>query len=874
MPFTVNGCGTHYYGRRNESKFAGTCANCGRHAWLSSYDTRECICLLYIPLVPLRRYRISNECSLCTRHARIPLHEFNEQIELRIAPLRRDVERAPNRVETQLQLIAALLDYGMLKEAEEAARAALGHLPRETELKRVVGELISGRGDLKGAVSFLKDAASGAPRNVAARLALGRTLVGLKKWDEAAQELEEARRLDPKNVEILDLLADAHFQKARWTEALHLTEEIFRLRADLAAHPDLLARVKKCKQSMGYPLSESERKAGRWWSRGGKRGSAPAALVSMSGRQLAAAVAVIAVLAVAVAGGLALWRQNRVEVYFDNGLGKPVQFTVDGKTFAWSEGGGRPVVRALSPGPHSIVVTGSEGEIERFQAKIGRRDLMTSLFEPVFYVYNPSEAQVYSRTRLVYAEKAGERQRQDSLIGFLRFFSEPDVDYLFVTPPETIRTESRRLTKTAFTIVPEGYNELAESRYGEGKTKEAERALRKETELRPCLPRGRRNLISLLKVENRQDEAIQVATEWIETCQASGSLDAHRAYQDLMLAGGEREKLISDYRARLAEHPEVGANHYLYGRLLSEPDLSMSEHRESLRLDPQLAWARVALAYDLLALEQRPEAFRELTLAMSSPEHAPEAAYPYALAAVGAGALRDAQALLARLAKQHPDDGNVWESLWLVEMASERWSVAERMVRERASLERPVDAWQHRSKLLRLRGLADQVTQALATAEGQAELAEAAAAARFERLIEEGRYTEAAARLEQDFQEEGPPPLYRLYAAAGLMMAGDPLAAKGQLAQLAGDHGSDALEALARRLRGEISAEEAIRAARADHFLTLTHAYFMLGARAAYEKNRTVAAQFFEQSQASALDLSFPFEAARRLAGDSPTAKR
>ena len=390
---------------------------------------------------------------------------------------------------------------------------------------------------------------------------------------------------------------------------------------------------------------------------------------------------------------------------------------------------------------------------------------------------------------------------------------------------------------------------------------------------RPCLPRGRRNLISLLKIENRPDEAIQVATEWMTSCQSSGALEAHRAYQDLILDAGGKEKLISDYRARLAEHPEVGANHYLYGRLLSEPELSMSEHRESLRLDPKLAWARVALAYDLLALEQRPEAFHELSLAMSSPEHAPEAAYPYALAAVGAGTLREAQALLARLVKQHSEDGNVWESLWLVELASERWSVAERMVRERASLERPVDAWQHRSKLLRLRGLTDQVTQALATAEGQAELAEAAAAARFERLIEEGRYTEAAARLEQDFPK-GPPPLYRLYAAAGLMMAGDPLAAKGQLAQLAGNHGSDALEALARRLRGEISAEQAIRQARADHFLTLTHAYFMLGARATYEKNRTLAAQFFAQSRASALDLGFPFEAARRLAGDSPRVKR
>ena len=68
MPYTLNGIGTRYYGRRNASQANGTCQSCNRWAALSSYDTRECFCVLFIPVIPLRRFRIQNDCASCRRH--------------------------------------------------------------------------------------------------------------------------------------------------------------------------------------------------------------------------------------------------------------------------------------------------------------------------------------------------------------------------------------------------------------------------------------------------------------------------------------------------------------------------------------------------------------------------------------------------------------------------------------------------------------------------------------------------------------------------------------------------------------------------------------------------------------------------------------
>ena len=45
MPFSLNGCGTRYYGRRYEAP-AG------------SYVTTEWLCFVYIPLVPIASYRV------------------------------------------------------------------------------------------------------------------------------------------------------------------------------------------------------------------------------------------------------------------------------------------------------------------------------------------------------------------------------------------------------------------------------------------------------------------------------------------------------------------------------------------------------------------------------------------------------------------------------------------------------------------------------------------------------------------------------------------------------------------------------------------------------------------------------------------------
>src|SRR5687768_9999755 len=68
MPMTVNGIGTHYYGKRNVTVRTAACAACHHVGQLESYDTRLWFVIFFIPILPLGRKRIIDDCPSCRRH--------------------------------------------------------------------------------------------------------------------------------------------------------------------------------------------------------------------------------------------------------------------------------------------------------------------------------------------------------------------------------------------------------------------------------------------------------------------------------------------------------------------------------------------------------------------------------------------------------------------------------------------------------------------------------------------------------------------------------------------------------------------------------------------------------------------------------------
>lgn len=873
MPYTLNGVGTRYYGRRNVSALDANCPFCGRFVRLSSYDTREFFCFVYIPLIPLRKFRIQSDCPACSRHYRFPLEKFREEMETTLAPLRAAVERNPRDPEARLSLLHALLGFQMLADAETAAREALAAIPGHGRISQVAADVAVLRGDLEGATPLYRQAAAAEPGDAGIRLDLGQHLARLGQHEEAVRELEEARRLDSSDLRTLYSLGESYVQLQRWGEALPQYERIVSLSPQLSQDREVLRRIKECKEALNYPLSEAERKAGRrWWPFGGRRKQPQQAWTGQTdwGRVIVVLTVLLVVFA-AGAAGFAWWRQQHVKVFFDNGLAEAVEVALDGQPFAVPAG--QQVEQTLAPGAHQVVVTAQRGEIERYQASVPEQDLVDSLLEPWFFVYNVAEARVYRRETLGYAEKAEDSTYEEKLIALQRFFSQTDVDYVFREAPQEIRSDAHGVVKrVAFNVAADlTLEDFAIVRIGEGDRKQAERALRKAIEIEPCRDSARESLVNLAALDNRPDKPKAEAGAWMAACPEQEVL-AHRSYQDAVKRMGRSNDLLREYKTRLDEHPETAANHYLYGRLLDDPDAAMSAYQEAIRLDSRLSWAHAALGSVFLALERDADAMAAFRRALELPGHDPNVVTAYALAAIGAGSPAAADAAIRSGMPEEPEDF-LWRPQWLLALANGRHGDAERMLakRSRAEPDNP-DLWILEMHLLRHRGQSDQVMRELRRTEEHPGAEYPAVLIHLEELLAQGQYREAGQLV--DSEEQLGEPLYRLYGAAAFLLAGDRSAAEERLGKLIAGAGEElaeqdarSLTTMAEALRKPVPAEQVLRDARRSGFPMLAHAYFILGVRATAAGDAAAARGFFLKSRQRALDFELPYFAAKALAG-------
>jgi len=712
----------------------------------------------------------------------------------------------------------------------------------------------------------------------------GRHLLARGEHAEAARELGEARRLDPDSVPVLSLLGDAHVAGQRWAEALDAYQQILSRHPELSGDRDLLRKMKKCKETLGYPITDAERKAGRrWWPFGGggtRKAAAPAS--GADGRRIALLLVLILGGIGLFLAGMAAWNQRYADLWLDNGLGKPVRVTLNGprdlKGESFEIPPGPPVSKTVRPGRYSIVVADLQGkEIERTTADIPKIDFFDALGADRLFVYNVAESHVYHREEIGYSSSEASRTYKESFVALQRFFEQDDVDYPFQNAPETISVDSSSSVtqKVAFNVAPDlSLNRVGVLWFEEGRKEDAERAFRRVIEREPCSPMARGNLLHVLNAEEGRPRAVQEARAWLQACPAS--IQAHRAYQDAQSELGHGADVLAEYRARLAAAPDLGLNHYLYARLLDDPEQAMPLYREAIRRDSALWWAKGALAVDLMALERDAESRELLEQVLQAPDHDPAYVKVYAMAAIAAGATEPAGATLETLEKQQKEeDDDLWQARWLLTLAGGQYDNATILLQDRtqkAGEESAID-WLRRVQLLRLRADRPAVDRALLEGRLRPDITGIAGTIRMEEALGRGEWKEAAAAIDA-LKPEDTSYFDRLYAASADLMGGDRPAAAKRLAALdaelaaATDDSSAALLAMVRHLEGRLPAAAVLASARRAGFSMLPHAYFVLATARSAAGDAAGARALFEKSRQRALAFDLPyFAAAARAKG-------
>ncbi len=248
MPTTYNGIGTRYAGRRNEERREAACHSCGRLVNLTSYDTRLWFVILFIPVIPLARKRILDECPVCRRHYAIDAEKWETQKQLGISGAMDTYEASPTP-EAAMELHQTMLNFHQRAQAAEFRRGMVEKFGENAHVRAYLGE----------ALTRVGNAAEGAPhfaRALELRPDLPEARVGVARQHLGAQRLDDARGLldflekpgaeHLYSLEPLEILADAYRAAGQHAPALELYQ---RLLAGLPAIGQVPAFRKKVQLS-------------------------------------------------------------------------------------------------------------------------------------------------------------------------------------------------------------------------------------------------------------------------------------------------------------------------------------------------------------------------------------------------------------------------------------------------------------------------------------------------------------------------------------------------------------------------------------------------------------------------------------------------
>ena len=597
MPTTVNGVGTHYYGKKNRSARTAPCHSCHRVANLESYDTRLWFVVIFIPIIPLGRKRIIDACPLCRRHFAANADTYEQSKQLQISGSLEEYRRAASP-ESALKAHGQLLGFRDFEQARQFRRNALERFPNHAGL-------------CVGLASQLEHFAiyDEAPKLFEKGLALEPDMpearVGVARWKMAAGDLAGARQLldfletpgagQHYALGPIDVLSGYYQRQGRHEEALELAQHLLRELPESGQRHAFRSFIRKSEKALGHKTTILPPIEGtlRGFFRGDDSPFSP-----WKRRLLWAGLGVGLLAAGLFINNEYIRRHRTIRVV--NACETPVQIKIDDEPPTSITGLGSLTV---SEGRHRVQVSGPVEETLELEVIAGFFDRW---FKKPAWILNPNGEAVLEEATIYYAEHP--RPSDHRLIAGQSLVVRPHIDYLFEDPPQSVNIESKNsvVTKTAIRWFQAEDDRAFLATLGTdrpGALTYAERRLRRKPDQSRLLT-------------HYMEQAMDGSASRIEEFLKSG-LDRqpvvvpwHRAYQTVAEMNGHDQGLAARYDGYLHSDPKSGALLYLRGRI--EPDWAsrVDLYRQAIAADPKLSWPWMALGAQAAAEARWDECLR------------------------------------------------------------------------------------------------------------------------------------------------------------------------------------------------------------------------------------------------------------------------
>jgi tetratricopeptide (TPR) repeat protein len=586
MPATYNGIGTHYYGKKNVERRDGACPHCGAHVQLSSYDTRLWFVVVFIPVIPLGRKRIVDQCPSCTRHFAVDADKWETSKQLEISGAQEKFRAAPTP-EAAVAVHQQLLQFHEFEQATEFRRLLNTQFPDHAKLHAHLG----------AALSHFSKHAEAAPcfaRALELRPDLPEARVGVAAEHIRGGRLTQARDLldfllkpgaaQLYSLEPVETLGRAFQNAGHHEEALELFTRLQAELPTLVEHRGFRKLVEKSEKSLGRKQSQLPKLKFSWrrmFQSRGPRSAGSSKWPLLAGGLLVAAI----ILGLAISNEYI--RRHRT-LHLVNATGQPASVQIDGVEAVKNFRGVQEYI--LAEGPHHAVISGATRQELDFEV---RGDYFGRWGGDPAWVINVDGAAVLLSTAVVYSQNP----------------PPPSVSVHFGQPFE------------AFWKVTHPFRDLPDS--------VRMKANEQRTLIDLQLYRGESsNLFNYFVRQNQLENGLGFAEAWLKRHPDDESLlrsygavsgtaaprveafirqglaarpvriEWHRLYQRLREKPATQAAVVAEYDGFLRAEPDNSALLYLRGRLAAERAVARDYFERAARLDSHNAYAPYALGYD------------------------------------------------------------------------------------------------------------------------------------------------------------------------------------------------------------------------------------------------------------------------------------
>jgi tetratricopeptide (TPR) repeat protein len=587
MPYTVNGIGTTYFGTWNRQVQDGICDSCHQHVKLVNYETWHCICVIFIPIIPLGKKQVLDYCPSCSRHRVLSFREWVKIRDEAIGETATQFSASPDDPDAAVQMHATLSAFQKRDEAAQLAEMLETKFPDVARVQFYLAAWYEQSGKPEVANRLFMRAFELDPDDLGIRRAAMLTFVEQGEVDKA-KTLIQPYLPGTENFDAgLFYALATGFQKAgRHQEAVQT------LRMLLDAAPTL-----KTDKTFRKALAISEK------SLGVDAPTIPPDPFYKSGLFLGS-IASLAVVAALMVWNFQIASNRTVTVV--NGLKAPITVNLDDRSPLEIPAGNHVDVK-LAEGQHAAEVSKPANQYPKTEFVVSTNWWERFFRRPAFVV-DPTKSAAVVFEEVTYSRAEGGAKppdgRREMRLGE-PFSSYNHIDYRFVNFPATIQLgrKTRRVVKTRVAVTHEDVEDLVMQAQSEGKSPES---MLPFLEAHLQVPPDNSQLLAIYGAWSQQANKTSQCRDFLRTRLSDRPVrvDWHRTYQavsisqgDLAVAQEQQRQLKQEYDTILEAEPEDPSLIYLRGRLENHTSQAMPYFDRALAVSQKHPYALYAKGY-------------------------------------------------------------------------------------------------------------------------------------------------------------------------------------------------------------------------------------------------------------------------------------